>query len=367
MDGIQGLAPLAIQCRRYAAKPRIQGLAPLAILCRRYAAKTRARRDQGCQRTAKTRPFFVTPVHGNGRTESKLDSMPSKLPPLLAPPLNNLQIVRAGWLMLLCLLLSPGDCFAALVTNPALPITRQVTVQPIIVSDDDGSNTAGYLGTVLQTAAIQDDIDFIWAQAGIDIEWRIPNFWDNTFANFGNLLPTQTRPIGDLAQIVTNGAAAGVASPDSSVLNMYFVEIVPFFAQTSLLTANGLAQLGGVGSAIHVGDNLPGAIFMGEPIGQHVSAQVIAHEIGHNLGLDHISDAQNLMLEMGTLQPVSAALNQSQITIARSSQFATAVPEPGSLLACGSIVTGMVLRRRRRRAPVTSAGVRPVGHGPTTH
>lgn len=45
---------------------------------------------------------------------------------------------------MLFILGSTTHAFAVLVVNPAQPITDVVTVQPIIVSDNGGVNTANY-------------------------------------------------------------------------------------------------------------------------------------------------------------------------------------------------------------------------------
>ncbi len=52
-------------------------------------------------------------------------------------------------------LVTPASVSAALVVYPAQPITHIVTVQPIIVSDDDGDHTAGFFGTDSQSAIIK--------------------------------------------------------------------------------------------------------------------------------------------------------------------------------------------------------------------
>ena len=185
-------------------------------------------------------------------------------------------------------------------------VIERVTINPIIVSNTDGSNTAEFLGTVAEEAEIKRLIDEIYLQAQVDVEWLAPQIYDNTFANIGN---GGTRPNSDLTTIVNAGDTAGIGDSSSLIIDMYFVEIAAGFADTTENTANGLAYVGANGITMHVGDNLPS--FLG---GRDVVARVVAHEIGHNLGLDHISDTNNLMND-------GSDLNASQITTVINSSF----------------------------------------------
>lgn len=232
---------------------------------------------------------------------------------------------------------------AGLVLNSPQAISLRVTVQPIIVSNTDGSNTAEYFGSALQQMEIESFVDSIWAQAGIDILFLTPNTWNNSFANVGTSSP---RPTSDLDTIVATGDAAMVGNTDASILDMYFVEIAAGFPDLGENTANGLAYVGGNGITQHVGDNLVDFV-----AGRELIATVVSHEIGHNLGLGHIVEAENLMQSGGAANQ-GERLNASQITTARKSDFAAAVPEPSGFLmvVLGMCVAGL---RRQRTASVS--------------
>lgn len=231
---------------------------------------------------------------------------------------------------------------AALVLNPAMPITSLVRVQPIIVSNDDGSNTATYFGNATQQATIFGLVDDIWAQAGIDVDFLSPNFWNDTFANIGNM---DQRPQSDLGTIRADGIAAGVANADATILNMYLVNSVPGFNINDLIPNNaaGLASVGGNGFAQWVGSSL-----LTFQDGLEVIASVVAHEIGHNLGLDHNAIDENLMAQ-GAAD--GERLNAAQIAdVLNNSQFVTAapVPVPAAVWLFASALIGLFSVRNRK-------------------
>lgn len=210
--------------------------------------------------------------------------------------------VRALFMVGMATFILPLAGWAALIVDPARPITHRVTVQLIETALTNGTSPATIFGNASQRASIEAGIDAVWAQAGIDIDFSLPIVrYDNTFAYQGN---GGSRPTSDLGMIISNADTAGdILNPSASVINMFMVNIVPGFGFTSENTANGLANIGDNGISAFVGDNL--LTFQG---GHDVIAGVIAHEIGHNLGLKHAaSGGANVMSPGGTSAQLSAA------------------------------------------------------------
>ena len=209
----------------------------------------------------------------------------------------------------LCL---PAVSRAALIVNPPRPITHRVTVQLIQTATSEGSPTATVFGNTAQRAAIESYIDVIWAQAGIDVQ-VLPTVvpYNSTFAYQGTEDP---RPSGDLSRIITQaGNAGGILHPDPTVIDMFFVNVVPGWGPKSESWVNGIGNLGRDGIALFVGQNALTTISGLERI-----AHWAAHEIGHNLGLKHLPDGTpNLMNETR----VSQHLDDAQIAAIFQTQY----------------------------------------------
>ncbi len=196
-------------------------------------------------------------------------------------------------LLLGCLL--TGLASADFVVNPAEPITHFVRVQPVIVEKSNGTE-AEFMGNASTEAYIKNRIGQAWAQVGVEIEWLPPTSYTSNFAYDGSPgnYSSSSRPQSHLRDIV-DAAGTPPKSSDAIELNMFFVEVVPGFSALPDNYANGLAFIDDNGSAIHVGSTL-----LTWDAGRDLVASVIAHEIGHNLGLYHYDTTNDNLMNSGS-------------------------------------------------------------------
>ena len=186
---------------------------------------------------------------------------------------------------------------------------ERITVQAIVVSNDNGSNTSLSFGSSAKELEIKQTINDIYAQAQVEVVWLATNFWNNTWANFGNAGSSE-RPSEDLNQIASMGDAAGVGSSNPLVLDMYFVQVSPCHIPKGPNNVSGCGNRPGNNSVMYVGANRV-------DLGDDGPAEVIAHEFGHNLGLPHVSIVGNLMESGGD----GVDLTSSQISTIIDSQY----------------------------------------------
>lgn len=237
-----------------------------------------------------------------------------------------------------------GIARAQLTVNSPEPITKSFLVQIVDTAANDGSSPAPLFGTPSEQAAIFSDVDQIWAQAGIEVNFEfLSGTWNNSFALLGNPGSNNPRPAGDLSTLI--GAADQTLQLDPKANQLFMLQIVPSFSQAGSNTADGYSFTNFNGMSMWIGSNLPTSIS-----GQAVAADVLAHEIGRNLDLstDYTTGDQNLMDPDPT---AGQLLTPSQIATVRESQFVTDVPEPsmtGFLVAAFFLALGQTIRRNRK-------------------
>ena len=218
-----------------------------------------------------------------------------------------------------------SEARAALIVNSARTITDRINVQVIAVADNDGTDsTAGLLGTSTRRAQIFSLVDVVFAQAGVDVNFTmLAGTYNSSFARTGQPGGNNPRPNTDLRDLYQAAAAAGgILSSDTNTINVFLVSIVPGFSQLGANASAGIATIGGNGAAFFGGATLATTNAGGE-----VLASVLAHEIGHNLGLGHNTVAENLM-QSGGGGAKGQRLTAAQISTILSSRFTVPLPQP---------------------------------------
>lgn len=215
----------------------------------------------------------------------------------------------------------------------AMPITKAATVNVVTVCMNNGTNCApqGPAGDLFFAA----EVNKIWAQAGIHFDFVVkPNLNNSNFLVVNDSVPGQR--------------FADLSTPSASSITMWLTYYVT--------GAYGEAWLGAGGLVIAM-----------QSVMDVMRLDTIAHELGHNLGLDHDDSNPNYLMASGGVRntPDSMAniapdglgydfLSPAQIALARGSLLlhdVGTVPEPAGL-ALFAIGLFAFATARRRPAPV---------------
>ena len=184
----------------------------------------------------------------------------------------------------------------------------ELTIQPIICAADDGSGPAA--------ARIAPDCLAAYRHWGLDSVWLPPKEWRCTAARDG---------LRNLDDLMEQARELGLYSSDSTVAHVFFINAVD-------------GQSGPLGRGM-LGGNIAFVAQDGEREGDGPSeardAFIIAHELGHCLGLGHVVDelgefnndaVPNLMGEGSFADRIgSGGLVRYQVNVIRSSPM-VAVP-----------------------------------------
>jgi len=174
------------------------------------------------------------------------------------------------WMLISCLFLS---LIVEAQTETSQPYV--LTVQPIVVRGDDGLEPASM-------AIPEALVDRAYLKAGLDFYFLEPLYYDNTAARDG---------LVNLDEIVKSAKAAGVMRGHGNIVNMFFVNAVD--GNKGPL---GRGMLGGDITFIALDRNSTLANVRDQ------EAFVIAHEVGHNLGLNHAVDDENVPNDIPNIQ-----------------------------------------------------------------
>ena len=169
--------------------------------------------------------------------------------------------------------------FAASPKDIASPFV--IIIQPIVLHGDDGTNPASM-------ALPEDLVDEAYAKAGVDFYFLEPLHYHNTKARDG---------LVNLDQIVKMATKDGFIRGQGEIVNMFFVNAVD--GKKGPL---GRGMMNGNLTFIALGpvkDRDPKA---GPSQQRFMEAFVIAHEVGHNLGLKHALQDKNVPNDIPNIQ-----------------------------------------------------------------
>lgn len=217
----------------------------------------------------------------------------------------------------------------------AASIDRTLTLQVYRVCDDAGANCAsmGPSGDQFFSA----ETNKIWAQAGIGVN----------FAYIGDIDSTAYSHIDD--SVLGDGFADlsahyGTMGPSASIVDLFLVHTV------AGAYGEGWLGTGGLVMAMDTVMDFNGGLGR---------IDTIAHELGHNLGLDHTTPGDNYLMTSGLSRSIPTTLGDitpdglgldllsaDMIATVRDSSLLTPEPVSFTLAAAGLLALGLARRRQ---------------------
>ncbi|MGJ8652379.1 MAG: zinc-dependent metalloprotease family protein [Opitutaceae bacterium] len=159
-----------------------------------------------------------------------------------------------------------------------------------VVTETTGGARAQDLGNSTQRDYIKSQMDKILAQFGASVKFpSSDDTWVSDYAYEGSPSDTGSRTTSDLSWIFNN-IPTSYYQPDQGVITVVFCERTPGFGYNGNYYTNGYAYIGGNGVTFYLGAGM-----LQNNGNMDIVAAVLAHEIGHNLDLRHVSDTDNLM------------------------------------------------------------------------
>jgi hypothetical protein len=183
-----------------------------------------------------------------------------------------------------------GLCIRAGVeTYPPQPIRHQLSVRYVVTETETGTRAKDF-GTPAQHAYIENEVRRILAQSGIDVAFQPDQAtWTSGYAYAGASSDTGARTTSDLNWIFDN--IPGPYYPlDEGIVTVVFCKRTPGWAERGFYQTNGYAFIGWNGVTFFLGDGM-----LDNNGNMDIVAAVLAHEISHNFGLQHIVNPENLM------------------------------------------------------------------------